>query len=207
VGLCYDSAASRVYVSNYASNSISVIDGASNAVVASVETPYTPDRLCYSGPNNYVYCAMPNAGQVAVISCAAESIIGVVQVGAGPWALCYNPVANRVYTADLFGGTVSVLRGSLGIEESGSAYGPRPGSAATVVRGVFWLPRDMTELPGNSGRVPGPALLDIAGRKVLDLGPGANDISHLAPGVYFVRVEPQASGCKPQAVRRAVVTR
>jgi hypothetical protein len=30
-------------------------------------------------------------------------------------------------------------------------------------------------------------LLDISGRKVLDLQAGANDISRLAPGVYFVR--------------------
>jgi len=30
-------------------------------------------------------------------------------------------------------------------------------------------------------------LLDISGRKVLDLHPGANDVSGLCPGVYFVR--------------------
>jgi hypothetical protein len=40
---------------------------------------------------------------------------------------------------------------------------------------------------------------------VLDLHPGANDVSHLAPGVYFVREEPQASGSKPQAVRKVVL--
>jgi hypothetical protein len=31
------------------------------------------------------------------------------------------------------------------------------------------------------------ALLDAAGRKVMDLAPGDNDVSRLAPGVYFVR--------------------
>jgi hypothetical protein len=30
-------------------------------------------------------------------------------------------------------------------------------------------------------------LLDAAGRRVLALQPGANDVSQLAPGVYFVR--------------------
>ncbi|MEO0071000.1 MAG: T9SS type A sorting domain-containing protein, partial [candidate division WOR-3 bacterium] len=29
-------------------------------------------------------------------------------------------------------------------------------------------------------------LFDITGRKVFELMPGANDIRHLAPGVYFV---------------------
>ena len=35
-------------------------------------------------------------------------------------------------------------------------------------------------------------LLDISGRKVLELQPGANDVRGLAPGVYFVRSEPSA---------------
>jgi hypothetical protein len=30
-------------------------------------------------------------------------------------------------------------------------------------------------------------LLDISGRRVIDLLPGANDIRALVPGVYFVR--------------------
>ena len=33
-------------------------------------------------------------------------------------------------------------------------------------------------------------LLDITGRKVLDLEPGVNDVRALAPGVYFVRHAP-----------------
>jgi len=50
-------------------------------------------------------------------------------------------------------------------------------------------------------------LLSIAGRKVMDLEPGANDVRALAPGVYFVLEEPQASSHKPQAIRKVVVTR
>ena len=48
-------------------------------------------------------------------------------------------------------------------------------------------------------------LLDISGRKMLDLKVGANDVSGLAPGVYFVR----AVSCKPSAVScsKVVVTR
>jgi len=63
----------------------------------------------------------------------------------------------------------------------------REANPATLVRGVLMVPRDMTELPGNSDRVPRPTLLDAIGRKVLDLQPGASDIRALAPGVYFVR--------------------
>jgi hypothetical protein len=43
------------------------------------------------------------------------------------------------------------------------------------------------------------ASLDAAGRAVIELQPGANDVQRLPPGVYFVR---QASG-----VTRVVATR
>ena len=46
----------------------------------------------------------------------------------------------------------------------------------TVIRGM----------PLPSGAVPRTVLLDIDGRRVLELQPGANDVRHLAPGVYFM---------------------
>jgi hypothetical protein len=68
---------------------------------------------------------------------------------------------------------------------------------ATVVRGVLLL----------AARASSSAscLLDVSGRKVLDLHPGANDVRGLSPGVYFVR-EAQAQ-TQTQAVHKVVVTR
>jgi hypothetical protein len=78
--------------------------------------------------------------------------------------------------------------------------GLRP--ATTIIRGVLLLPRDMTEIrSGISDRVPMPALLDASGREVLALRPGPNDVSRLAPGVYFVK------GTQAQAVQKVVLTR
>jgi hypothetical protein len=51
---------------------------------------------------------------------------------------------------------------------------------ATVVRNALFLPRSIDP------SVPS-CLLDIGGRKVLGLKPGANDVRELVPGVYFVR--------------------
>ncbi|MBN2465063.1 M20/M25/M40 family metallo-hydrolase [candidate division WOR-3 bacterium] len=96
-------------------------------------------------------------------------------------------------------------------EPYGVAEGPKPEARMTnlptVVRGVINLPRDMTETAEVSDRVPRLSLLDISGRSVLSLLPGANDVRGLAPGVYFVREEPQAASLKPQAIRKVVVTR
>jgi aminopeptidase N len=66
----------------------------------------------------------------------------------------------------------------------------------TIVRGVLFLPRDMTETSEVSDRVPRPALVDASGRIVLGLHAGANDVSRLAPGVYFVT----AVGARPARI-------
>ena len=45
----------------------------------------------------------------------------------------------------------------------------------------------MAHRPSCGGTVP--VLLDIAGRRVMGLKPGDNDVSHLAPGVYYIRTD------------------
>jgi hypothetical protein len=67
----------------------------------------------------------------------------------------------------------------------------------TVVRGVLVLTElgTRSELPERNSVMSRAALLDVSGRKVLDLHPGANDMRALAPGVYFVReAQAQAVG-------------
>jgi len=74
---------------------------------------------------------------------------------------------------------------------------PKPRTRATMVRGVLVLPRGKTGLgSGKSNRVPRPALLDISGRRVVDLEPGDNDVSRIAPGVYFVRWKEDGSAVR-----------
>jgi hypothetical protein len=78
---------------------------------------------------------------------------------------------------------------------AGRAAGGRPGpAAATVARGVYRL---------EAGA--GPAhLLDGAGRQVMELAPGRNDVRHLGPGVYFVR---PAAGRDAAGVTKVVIQR
>ena len=86
-----------------------------------------------------------------------------------------------------------------GVEETMNDERGTMNAGATIVRGVLFM-----EARGEKREARGE-LLDIAGRKVLDLKPGANDVSCLAPGVYFVRAvsrEPSAVSC-----RRVVLTR
>jgi hypothetical protein len=63
--------------------------------------------------------------------------------------------------------------------EPHATHKPAP---ATIARAVLYMPE--TEM--TNAQYP-MTLLDVAGRKAMDLHPGPNDVRHLAPGVYFVR--------------------
>jgi hypothetical protein len=86
-----------------------------------------------------------------------------------------------------------------GIAETPSAELRVPNGGATIIRGVLFLPKSPSSSPSG--------LLDISGRSVMTLKPGANDVSRLAQGVYFLRAW---SGTKDEGsgkTRKIVVQR
>jgi hypothetical protein len=81
---------------------------------------------------------------------------------------------------------------------------PRIGS----VQSLSGFVRDAILLPGavGDGQSATGHLLDITGRRVMELRPGENDVRHLAPGVYFVRRTSDA-GPDVAGTRRVVIYR
>jgi hypothetical protein len=74
---------------------------------------------------------------------------------------------------------------------------------ATIIRGVLFLDGDCP----RTGTVPKTDLLEVSGRKVMKLQPGANDVRHLAPGVYFVRGPKTGDGRPGFETRKVVLER
>ena len=70
-----------------------------------------------------------------------------------------------------------------GIEEAPSAEVRTAKLMPTIARGVLVLPEALGRKPQTT------SLLGISGRRVMELHSGANDVSRLSPGVYFVRDE------------------
>jgi hypothetical protein len=122
--------------------------------------------------------------------------------GASSQALCAYPCwtdeyQGRTYNTERIWGRIGALTGieeKTGTSLSGSGGG-------TIVRSVLFLPQASSLGPRAA------SLLDISGRKVMDLRSGANDVHALAPGVYFVREQAQTANLKPQAVRKVVIAR
>jgi large repetitive protein len=118
-----------------------------------------------------------------------QSYPGVCSSIGGQTLLVYQGwagvVGGKSYDAERVWGRMDP---SPGIEDGPKPQSPGRKCEPTIIHGVLFLPRDMTGLFYNSDRVPRPVLMDANGRKVLDLHFGANDVSRLAPGVYFVRL-------------------
>jgi hypothetical protein len=110
------------------------------------------------------------------------------------WTTTYQ---GRLFNTDHIWGKFSPL---LAVEDSHGAPGRGLRPTATIVRRALVL--GAVDSRQNKGY--GAELLDISGRKALELAPGPNDVSRLAPGVYFVTGSIDRAA---PVVRRVVVTR
>jgi hypothetical protein len=89
-----------------------------------------------------------------------------------------------------------------GVEEATNAELRATKCQPTVVQGVLFLAEAASLKPQAA------SLLDISGRNVMDLHPGANGVSMLAPGVYFVRERSAVSGERSvTSTRKVIITR
>jgi len=179
VALC--ASAGWVYCANSAAGSVSVIDPWGDSVVATIDVGETPQALCHDRANDKVYCANTQSSDVSVIDCATNTVIATFQSDYSPVALCHTPdfPTSRVYVAAYDGSRLTVIADSVPV---GIAENPLPAPLAprhaTIVRDVLFLP--------PSPVTAHQSLFDFTGRRVLELNPGPNDVSGLAPGVYFL---------------------
>ncbi len=101
--------------------------------------------------------------------------------------------SNYVYVTDHRTGLWIYESYEAGIQEMSSAEIPTPNAGPTIVRGALRMGVD-----SRQNREYRAELLNVSGRKVLDLHHGTNDVSGLAPGIYFVR--------QPSRIAKVILT-
>src|SRR2546426_1100541 len=108
VGAGYDAGNGHVYVANFVSNSVSVIDG--TTVVATVPVGGSPFGVGYDGGNGYVYVTGFNSNTVTVIN--GTTVVAATPVGNIPHGVAYDSGNGYVYVANSFSSNVSVISGT-----------------------------------------------------------------------------------------------
>jgi hypothetical protein len=102
----------------------------------------------------------------------------------------------------------SVTVGNPGVEERGTPDVGRTVPVQTIVRGVLYLPggSDFPVAKGRGSETSPTFLLDITGRKVIELHPGLNDVSRFGSGVYFLCLA-SGAGRNASSVSKVVIAR
>ena len=206
--ICYGSVQDEVYCGYttqfpYAEGVAAIACG-EDTIAAKTTLQLKPRALLFDSTNNYLFVAMyqdwPYTGKAAIIDVGRRKAYSTPWLGTRSQSLAWNPSEIRLYVANSSSGTISVIKAdSVGIADRSDAIFQKHEQLPTMIRGVLLFE------PANSDRrIATGELLDVAGRRVMDLRPGANDVRALAPGVYFVRTA-QAQA-QAQAVRKVVLT-
>ena len=90
-------ATNRVYVGNFGGDTVSVIDGTTNTVVATIQVPGGPHGVGVNPATKRVYVANFNVSYVAVIDGTTNTVVATIPVGFAPRGVGVNPATNRVY--------------------------------------------------------------------------------------------------------------
>jgi YVTN family beta-propeller protein len=100
----------RVYVTNNGSNTVSVINTASNVVIANVPVSAGSITNLEVSPNNsQVYVISQNTNSIQIISTASLTVIGSIAVGPTPIDVAFNPSGTRAYVTSYGDSSVKVI--------------------------------------------------------------------------------------------------
>jgi DNA-binding beta-propeller fold protein YncE len=95
-----DASTNTVYVSQGEGASITVIDGASNSVVTTVQGAGTPYALAIDEPQDLVFAADPGGGALWVVQGSTDRVVGHVKIE-GASAVAFDPTTDQAFIGNL----------------------------------------------------------------------------------------------------------
>jgi YVTN family beta-propeller protein len=105
-----------IYVSNSAGSSVSVIDGATNTVVATIPVGDAPESIDVNPVTNTVYVANSDeflgGGSVSVIDGSTNTVVATITGLSEPYGLAVNSVTNEIFVSNHNSSNVSVIDGA-----------------------------------------------------------------------------------------------
>jgi len=128
-----------IYVANHHANNVSVIDGASDTVRATIALPPGgPEGLAVNRVTRHVYVSHHSSNSVSVIDAATDSFSSSFGGLSNPMGAAVNPATNRLYVGNtgsdavwVFDLTTNTVLAQIGI--GGDAYGLDVDSARNLI--------------------------------------------------------------------------
>jgi YVTN family beta-propeller protein len=134
-GIAVNRAGTFAYATNFASNTVSVIDAATNSVVATVSVGTQPIGVAVNPAGTLVYVANNTADTVSVTDTSTNTVAATVPVGSGPFGIAVNPAGTFVYVANFVSNTVSVIDSGTNVVVATVPVGTQPVAFGAFVGG------------------------------------------------------------------------
>jgi YVTN family beta-propeller protein/VCBS repeat-containing protein len=111
VGIAITPDGTRVYVSNFDDDTVSVIDTTTtpNTVVATIPVGDEPIDVAITPNGSWAYVTNSADNTVSVINTADYSVLSPISVGTSPYGVAIRPNGSEAYVVNSFSGTVSVI--------------------------------------------------------------------------------------------------
>jgi len=179
----------RVWVVNPDSNSVTVLETATDTVVAEIAVGEAPATLAITPDASRVFVANANSNDVSVIDTATLTEVSRVPVGAEPYGVAVRPDGTRIYVAQTSQSRVTVLDAVTFAVVAQIPTVTRPKGVAVTADGTRVLVTHfLTPVPQLNGSL---TVIDATTNTVLSVVP-----LNLLPGL------PGVAGIMPQVVVR-----
>jgi YVTN family beta-propeller protein len=138
------SLAQNAYITNFGSNTVSVINTATNTVTATIPVGVEPHGVAVPPDGNRVYVTNAGSNSVSVFATATNTVTATIPVGVRPIGVAVPPDGTTVYVTNAVSNSVSVIDTTTntvsatipdGVEPIGVAVTP-DGSRVYVVNGA-----------------------------------------------------------------------
>jgi YVTN family beta-propeller protein len=115
----------RVFVANRSTNTVSIIDGATDTRIADVPVGASPRCIAVDPDTGFAYVTNESSGNVTVID-DSDQVTATVQVGSHPIGIAIDRGGHRAFVANSYGNSVSVIRTTDFSVEAVLPSGPGP---------------------------------------------------------------------------------
>jgi YVTN family beta-propeller protein len=98
-----------LYVANYSSNTVSVLNASTGAQITTIPVGANPNGIALSLDGTRLVVANLSGNSVSVIDTSSNTVLGTVALGRAPWSVRISANGQMAYTGNYTNSTVSVI--------------------------------------------------------------------------------------------------
>jgi len=101
--IAVDYSSGKLFVANYGSNNVTVIEGTTDSVAATVSVGPNPQAIAVDSSNHKVYVASTREGAITVLDGTNHAVLGTVKTVKAPYAIAVNDKSHKAVALGLDG--------------------------------------------------------------------------------------------------------